>query len=194
MIFRFFGLLFAAGTVIFIAAVAAAFGVIWYYSRDLPDFTALEKYEPAVLSRIHAADGSLLGEFQRERRLYIPIQSVPRLVINAFVAAEDKNFFTHPGVDHEGLIRAVVNNLRNFGQRRPEGASTITQQVAKNFLLTNEASLERKIKEALVALRMETVFPKSVFSNYISMRFSSGCARMESLLQRYNILTNRLMN
>jgi len=160
MIFRFFGLLFAAGTLIFIAAVAAAFGVIWYYSRDLPDFTSLEKYEPAVLSRIHAADGSLLGEFQRERRLYIPIQSVPRLVINAFVAAEDKNFFTHPGVDHEGLIRAVVNNLRNFGQRRPEGASTITQQVAKNFLLTNEASLERKIKEALVALRMETVFSK----------------------------------
>lgn len=160
MIFRFFGFLFAAGTLVFIAAMALAFGVIWYYSRDLPNFTALEKYEPAVLSRVHAADGSLLGEYQRERRLYVPIQSVPRLVVNAFVAAEDKNFFSHPGVDHEGLARAFVNNLRNFGQRRPEGASTITQQVAKNFLLTNEASLERKIKEALVALRMETVFSK----------------------------------
>lgn len=160
MIFRFFGFLFAVGTLVFLAAMAVTFGVIWYYSRDLPNFTALEKYEPAVLTRVHAGDGSLLGEFQHERRLYIPIRSVPRLVVNAFVAAEDKNFFTHPGVDPEGLARAVVNNLRNFGQRRPEGASTITQQVAKNFLLTNEASLERKIKEALIALRMETVFSK----------------------------------
>lgn len=160
MIFRFFGFVFAVGTLVFVIAIAGAFGVIWYYSRDLPDFTALEKYEPAVLSRVHAADGSLLAEFQHERRLYVPIQSVPRLVVNAFVAAEDKNFFTHPGVDPEGLARAIVNNLRNFGQRRPEGASTITQQVAKNFLLTNETSLERKIKEALIALRMETVFSK----------------------------------
>jgi penicillin-binding protein 1A len=160
MVLRFFGFLFAAATLVFVlTAGAIAFG-IWYFGRDLPDYTALQNYEPAVMSRVHAGDGALLGEFARERRLFLPIQAVPRMVINAFVSAEDKNFWTHRGVDPEGLARAVVNNIRYYGQRRPEGASTITQQVAKNFLLTNEASLTRKIREALVALRMEQTFSK----------------------------------
>jgi penicillin-binding protein 1A len=160
MILRFFGFLFAAGTLVFLVGAAGAAYLIWHFGRDLPDYTALRNHQPAVMTRVHAADGSLMLEVARERRLHMPIQAVPRMVINAFVSAEDKNFFSHRGVDPEGLARAVVNNIRYWGQRRPEGASTITQQVAKNFLLTNEASIERKIREALVALRMELVYSK----------------------------------
>ncbi len=160
MILRFFGWMFGVGTIAFLAAAAIGAYAIWHFGRDLPDYQAMRNYEPPVMTRIHAGDGSILAEYARERRLHVPIQAVPRLVIHAFVAAEDKNFFEHPGVDHEGVARAVWNNIRNFGSRRPEGASTITQQVAKNFLLTNEASVERKIREALIALRMEQVYSK----------------------------------
>jgi penicillin-binding protein 1A len=111
------------------------------------------------MTRIHASDGSLIAEYARERRLYVPIESVPKLVINAFLSAEDKNFYRHPGIDPEGLMRAVVVNLRSGGARE-QGASTITQQVAKNFLVGNERSYERKIREALIALRMESTFSK----------------------------------
>src|SRR5471032_636742 len=113
------------------------------------------------MTRMHAADGSLVAEYARERRLYIPIQAVPKLVINAFLAAEDKNFFEHGGLDFFGIARAAVNYAQNFGSsRRPQGASTITQQVAKNFLLSNEVSFTRKIKEALLALKIERAYSK----------------------------------
>lgn len=157
---RFLGFMFAAGSLVFVVGAAAAAYIIWQFGRDLPDYSALQNYQPPVMTRVHANDGSLIGEYARERRLHVPIQAVPRMVINAFISAEDKNFWTHPGVDHEGLARAVWNNIRFFGQRRPEGASTITQQVAKNFLLSNDTTIERKIKEALVALRMEQVYSK----------------------------------
>lgn len=160
MIMRFLGWALSAFTIAFVVVAGGVAYGIWHFSRDLPDYRTLQTYEPPVMTRVHAGDGSILSEFSRERRIYLPIQAVPRMVINAFVAAEDKNFFEHPGVDHEGVLRAVWNNVRNFGSRRPEGASTITQQVAKNFLLTNEASMERKIREALVALRMEQVYSK----------------------------------
>src|SRR4029077_13238503 len=108
-----------------------------------------------------AADGSLVGEYARERRLYIPIQAVPKLGINAFLAAEDKNFYEHGGLDFTGIARAGFVYLQNYGSgRRPQGASTITQQVAKNFLLTNEVSVSRKIKEALLALKIERTYTK----------------------------------
>src|SRR5881227_934803 len=113
------------------------------------------------MTRIHASDGALLAEYARERRLYLPIQAVPKLVTNAFVASEDKNFYEHGGLDFSGIIRAGVVYLQNYGSnRRPQGASTITQQVAKNFLLTNEVSLNRKIKEVLLALRIERAYSK----------------------------------
>ena len=131
----------------------------WFYSKDLPDHAQLANYEPPVMTRIHASDGSLIAEYARERRLYVPIQAVPKLVIEAFLSAEDKNFYRHPGIDPEGLVRAVVVNLRSGGSRE-QGASTITQQVAKNFLVGNERSYERKIREALIALRMESTFSK----------------------------------
>jgi penicillin-binding protein 1A len=161
LLVRFLGFLFAAGTVVFLVGVAAAAGLIWHFSKDLPDYSQLQDYEPPVMTRVHAADGSLLGEYSKERRLYLPIQAVPKLVINAFLAAEDKNFYEHGGIDYSGMARAALLYAQNYGSnRRPQGASTITQQVAKNFLLTNEVSFSRKIKEALLAMRIERTYSK----------------------------------
>jgi penicillin-binding protein 1A len=158
---RFIGLLFAAGTILFIVGVTGAAGLLWHFSRELPDYSQLQDYEPAVMTRVHASDGALLAEYARERRLYIPIQAVPKLVINAFIAAEDKSFYEHGGLDFSGIARALVSYAQNYGSgRRPQGASTITQQVAKNFLLTNELSWSRKIKEALLAMKIERAFSK----------------------------------
>ena len=161
LMLRFLGFLFAAGTILFVVGVAAAAGLLWHFSKDLPDYSQLQDYEPPVMTRVHAADGSLVAEYARERRLYIPIQAVPKLVINAFLAAEDKNFYEHGGLDFTGIARAALSYAQNYGSgRRPQGASTITQQVAKNFLLTNEVSLTRKVKEALLALKIERTYSK----------------------------------
>src|SRR6185437_13631124 len=158
---RFFGFLFAAGTVVFLVGVAAVAGAIWHFSKDLPDYSQLQDYEPPVMTRVHAADGSLVAEYARERRLYIPIQAVPKLVIHAFLAAEDKNFYQHGGLDFTGIACASIAYIENYGTgRRPQGASTITQQVAKNFLLTNKVAFSRKIKEALLALKIERTYSK----------------------------------
>ncbi|KJC35426.1 penicillin-binding protein [Bradyrhizobium sp. LTSPM299] len=161
LLVRFMGFLFAAGTVVFLVGIAAVAGAIWHFSKDLPDYSQLQDYEPPVMTRVHAADGALLGEYSKERRLYLPIQAVPKLVINAFLAAEDKNFYEHGGIDYSGMARAAILYAQNYGSnRRPQGASTITQQVAKNFLLTNEVSFARKIKEALLAMRIERAYSK----------------------------------
>ena len=161
LLLRFLGFLFAAGTILFVVGVAGAAGLLWHYSKELPDYSQLKDYEPPVMTRVHAADGSLVAEYARERRLYIPIQAVPKLVINAFLAAEDKNFYEHGGLDFTGIARAALSYVQNYGSgRRPQGASTITQQVAKNFLLTNEVSLTRKVKEALLALKIERTYSK----------------------------------
>jgi penicillin-binding protein 1A len=161
LLLRFFGFLFAAGTILFVVGVAAAAGLLWHFSKDLPDYSQLQDYEPPVMTRVHAGDGSLVAEYARERRLYIPIQAVPKLVINAFLAAEDKNFYDHGGLDFTGIARAGIVYLQNYGSsRRPQGASTITQQVAKNFLLSNELSMSRKVKEALLALKIERTYSK----------------------------------
>jgi penicillin-binding protein 1A len=158
-VLRFFGFLFSIGAIFFlIGAVGLAYGY-WAFSKDLPDHAQLANYEPPVMTRVHAADGSLIAEYARERRLHVPIQATPKLVIDAFLSAEDKNFYRHVGIDPEGLVRAVLANLRSGG-RREQGASTITQQVAKNFLVGNEKSYERKIREALIALRIESTFSK----------------------------------
>jgi penicillin-binding protein 1A len=161
LLFRFLGFLFTAGTVLFLVGVAAAAGLIWHFSKDLPDYSQLQDYEPPVMTRVHAADGALLGEYAKERRLYLPIQAVPKLVINAFLAAEDKNFYEHGGIDYSGMARAAILYAQNFGSgRRPQGASTITQQVAKNFFFSSEVSFARKIKEALLAMRLERTYSK----------------------------------
>ena len=161
LLLRFMGFLFAAGTIVFLVGIAVVAAGIWHFSKDLPDYSQLQDYEPAVMTRVHASDGALLGEYAKERRLYLPIQAVPKPVINAFLAAEDKNFYEHGGLDFQGLARAIVLYAQNYGSnRRPQGASTITQQVAKNFLLTNEVSFTRKIKEALLAIRIERAYSK----------------------------------
>jgi penicillin-binding protein 1A len=161
LLLRFFGWAFAVGTVVFLVSVAAIAGMMWHFSKDLPEYSQLQNHEPPVMTRVHASDGALVAEYARERRLYIPIQAVPKLVINAFLAAEDKNFYEHGGLDFGGIVRAATLYVQNLGtNRRPQGASTITQQVAKNFLLTNEVSFDRKIKEALLALRLERAYSK----------------------------------
>ncbi len=161
LLLRFMGFLFAAGTIVFLVGVAGVAGLLWHFSKDLPDYTQLQNYEPPVMTRVHATDGSLLAEFAKERRLYLPIQAIPKLVLNAFIAAEDKNFYEHGGLDFQGIARAGLLFVQNYGgSRRPQGASTITQQVAKNFLLTNEVSFDRKIKEALLALKIERTYSK----------------------------------
>jgi len=155
------GWVFAGGTILFLVGVTGAAAVLWHFSKELPDYSQLQDYEPAVMTRVHASDGSLLAEYAKERRLYLPIQAVPKLVINAFIAAEDKNFYEHNGIDFSGIARAGTVFVQNYGSgRRPQGASTITQQVAKNFLLSNELSWSRKIKEALLAMKIERTFSK----------------------------------
>jgi penicillin-binding protein 1A len=161
LLLRFCGFLFAAGTILFLVAVGAGAGLLWHFSKDLPDYSQLQDYEPPVMTRVHASDGALVAEYATQRRLYIPIQAVPKMVINAFLAAEDKNFYDHNGLDFSGIARAGVLYIQNYGSsRRPQGASTITQQVAKNFLLTNEVSLQRKVKEALLSLKIERAYSK----------------------------------
>ncbi|MFL2883031.1 MAG: penicillin-binding protein 1A [Pelagibacteraceae bacterium] len=137
------------------------FSALWYFSSGLPDYKKLAKYQPPVSSRVYADNGKLIAEYAIEKRLFIPYSSIPKKIINSFLSAEDKNFFKHPGIDAKGILRAVIKNINNIANdRRLEGASTITQQVAKNFLLTNEVSLKRKIKEAILAFRIEKAYSK----------------------------------
>ena len=156
-------LLYSASLVLLLGMAGGAVGLVmlWHYGTDLPDYSQLADYEPEVMTRVHAADGRLLAEFAREKRVFVPIKAVPQLVVHAFVSAEDQNFFAHRGVDLIGVLRAALTNLRNVVEhKRLVGASTITQQVVKNFFLTGEVSLSRKIKEAILAFRMERVFSK----------------------------------
>ena len=152
-----------AALTFFLALIGMA-GLYWgldHYGRDLPDYKRLADYEPPTVTRVHASDGRLLAEFASERRVFVPFAAMPKRVIHAFLAAEDKNFYEHHGIDVEGVVRAALSNVVNMhSDRRPMGASTITQQVAKNFLLTNEVSLTRKIKEAILALRIEQALTK----------------------------------
>ena len=136
-------------------------GILWNFSNNIPDYKFLKNYKPPVSSKVYSGDGDLVADFSKEKRIFVPYNSIPKNVINAFLSAEDKNFFSHPGVDAKGVIRAVINNMKNImTSKRLEGASTITQQVAKNFLLSNEVSLNRKIKEAILAFRIERALSK----------------------------------
>ena len=159
--FSHFNFLIKAIIVIILSLFFIAFSALWYFSTGLPDYKKLESYEPPVSSRVYADNGTLIAEYAIEKRLFIPYDSIPATVINAFLSAEDKNFFKHPGIDPKGIMRATLNNFKNMAKnKRLEGASTITQQVAKNFLLTNEVSLKRKIKEAILAFRIEKAYTK----------------------------------
>jgi len=159
--FRAFLTLLGLLLIVAVAGAGGVFYVFYKFGSDLPDYRQLADYEPPVMTRVHAGDGRLLAEYAIEHRVFIPIHAMPKRVVSAFLSAEDKNFYSHPGIDFLGLVRAVVVNIKNIGkQRRKVGASTITQQVAKNFLLTNEVSWHRKIKEAILSFRMERAFTK----------------------------------
>ena len=141
--------------------VIAIFSILWTFSNNIPDYKFLKNYKPPVSSKMYSGDGDLVADFSKEKRVFVPYSAIPSNVINAFLSAEDKNFFTHPGVDAKGVLRATFNNITNImTSKRLEGASTITQQVAKNFLLTNEVSINRKIKEAILAFRIERALNK----------------------------------
>ena len=147
--------------IFFVILLLFLLSTFWYFSIGLPDYKKLSNYQPPISSRVYSEDGRLIAEYAIEKRLFVPYDSIPDVVINSFLSAEDKNFFNHPGVDAKGILRAFINNIKNISQnKRLEGASTITQQVAKNFLLTNEVSMKRKIKEAILAFRIERAYSK----------------------------------
>ncbi|HVT93338.1 MAG TPA: transglycosylase domain-containing protein, partial [Bryobacteraceae bacterium] len=151
-----------SGLSVAVLAVTVALGLVfylWSVTRELPSVEALQNYTPPVTTRVYAGDGTLLGEYARERRIFVPISYVPKKVIDAFTSAEDRNFFTHPGIDPGGILRAAVKDVFNVIQhKRLEGASTITQQVAKNFLLNSDVKFSRKIREAVLAIRIDATY------------------------------------
>ena len=145
----------------FLVVVIITVAILWAFSNNIPDYKFLKNYKPPVSSKVYAGNGDLVADFSKEKRIFVPYNTIPKNVINAFLSAEDKNFFSHPGVDAKGVLRAIINNIKNIlTSKRLEGASTITQQVAKNFLLTNEISLNRKLKEAILAFRIERALSK----------------------------------
>ncbi len=175
----------AAGVVGLIGAGAGGY-LYWRFSQNLPSMDALRTYRPPTPTRVYARGGELIGEFHGEERRYVlPYEQIPRLVVNAFVAAEDATFFHHHGVDYGGILRATIANLRE--QRLAQGASTITQQVARSFLLTREKSFERKIKEALLAYRIEANFSKEhILYLYLNQVYlGEGAYGIQSAAQVY---------
>ena len=173
---RLFGFMFAASMIVFVAVAAAAAFVLWKVSKDLPDYEVLAKYEPPVMTRIHANDGNMIAEFSRERRIYVPFAAIPDRLIHAFLSAEDKTFYQHGGIDIQGILRAAVTNFGSSGGHKV-GASTITQQVAKNFLLSSDQTMERKLKEVILSIRIERAFTKKqILELYLNEIYLGGGA------------------
>src|SRR5689334_1885013 len=161
--FRLFGWIFGFVTFALVGAIGVAAAYLSVLANDLPDYTVLKDYQPPVTTRVHAADGTLLAEYAHERRLFQPVETMPPLVLDAFISAEDKDFYNHHGISVDGIIRAIRDNILQHvdgGSGPLVGASTITQQVAKNFLLSSEQTFDRKIKEAVLAVRIDTTFSK----------------------------------
>ena len=178
MVLKIFAAIFLTLILFILAGAGAGLYVFYHFGRGLPDYQQLADYEPPTVTRVHAGDGRLLAEFAKEKRVFVPIGAMPKRMVKAFLSAEDKNFYSHPGIDFLGVVRAVITNISRLGtDQRPVGASTITQQVAKNFLLTNEVSYDRKIKEAILAFRIERAIPKDrileLYLNEIYLGFGS---------------------
>ena len=153
--------IFIVSISLILLASVTILSVLWTFSNNIPDYKYIKNYKPPVSSKVYSGNGDLVADFSQEKRVFVPYNAIPENVINSFLSAEDKNFFSHPGVDAKGVLRAIVNNIKNvLTSKRLEGASTITQQVAKNFLLSNEISFKRKIKEAILAFRIERALSK----------------------------------
>ena len=168
--------IFSSAFISLFALFAFLLFIVWHFVLDLPDHEQLINYEPPMVTRVYASDGRLISEYAAEQRSFVPLESVPKIVVNSFLAAEDKKFYSHIGIDFTSIIRAAKRNLNNLGGR-PEGASTITQQVAKNFFLSREVSFKRKVKEILLALRIEQILEKDkileLYLNQIYLGFRS---------------------
>lgn len=146
-----------------LAVVVIGFAAFWLYTltRDLPSVEALQDYEPSVTTRVYAGNGMVLGEYAHQRRIFVPVAFIPKLVKEAFTSAEDRNFYSHPGIDPSGIARAAVKDIWLVMEgRRPQGASTITQQVARGFLLNSDLKMARKVREAILAVRIDATYPK----------------------------------
>ena len=174
--FLYYSFLFIISIISLIAVFSIS--ILWNYGNDLPDYTQLQSYKTKAMTRLYSSNDNIIQEYAKERRVFIPYEAIPQLVVNAFIATEDKNFFKHDGLDFKGICRAFILNIKyTFTGKRLVGASTITQQVAKNFLLTSEVSFDRKIKEALLALRIERTLSKEqileLYLNEIFLGFRS---------------------
>ena len=147
---------------IFVVGVFGLCAIVMDYSEDLPDYKSLKNYNPPVTTRLYSNDGKFLKEYAKEKRLFVPIEQIPDLVKNAFISAEDAAFYKHIGINPKAIISAFVDNAisKYYGVNKVRGGSTITQQVAKNFLLSNEKTFERKVKEAILSIRMNQSFSK----------------------------------
>ena len=170
-------IIFITGSLLLLLSIVVL-AILWSFSNKIPDYKFLKNYKPPVSSKVYSGNGTLVANFSREKRIFVPYETIPKNVINSFLSAEDKNFFNHPGVDAKGVIRAIIKNISNImNSKRLEGASTITQQVAKNFLLTNEVSFNRKIKEAILAFRIERVLSKQrILELYLNQIYLGGGA------------------
>ena len=170
--------LFVCAVVLAIAGCGFVGVTLWYFGRDLPNYEQLANYQPPIMTRVYAGDGRLLAEYATERRVFVPIQAIPKLIVDAFISAEDKNFYSHHGVDPVSIARAAFTDIgRLRANRRPIGASTITQQVAKNMLLTNEVSIKRKVREILLATRIDAALPKDrILELYLNEIYLGGGA------------------
>ena len=170
-------ILYITGSLFLLLSIVVL-AILWSFSNKIPDYKFLKNYKPPVSSKVYSGNGTLVANFSREKRIFVPYETIPKNVINSFLSAEDKNFFNHPGVDAKGVIRAIIKNISNIkNSKRLEGASTITQQVAKNFLLTNEVSINRKIKEAILAFRIERVLTKQrILELYLNQIYLGGGA------------------
>ena len=172
--------LFSLGFIGAVVAMGGFFYILNYYGQDLPDYSQLRNYEPPIVTRLYAGDGHLLAEFAQEKRVFVPIEFIPGRVKNAFIAVEDKNFYEHSGVDLKAIARAALKHAKNLisgNKKRPQGASTITQQVAKNFFFSNDVNYERKIKEAILAYRMTKTMDKNhILELYLNQIYMGGGA------------------
>ncbi len=185
---RIFWYIAKRGILLGFVACLVTYGLFEYYSLDLPSYSQLEQYNPPAVTRIYSADGRLIEEYAKENRVFVPIDSIPTSLIQAFIAAEDKNFYNHPGIDLVGLVRAILKNISHLAQnKRMEGASTITQQVVKIFLLTSERSLARKIKEAILSFKISKVYSKDkILELYLNQNFfGQGAYGVASAAKKY---------
>ena len=183
-----FSWLFSLGFTLIIIGGVVALVLFTHYNRDLPDYSQLENYDPPMITRLYAGDGKLLAEYATEKRVFVPLTAIPKRVQVAFLSAEDKNFYEHEGIDISGIARAIRDNIINYGQGKSlVGGSTITQQVVKNFLLTNEKSIERKIKEAILATRISRVYSKDkILELYLNeIYLGEGAYGVAAAAQKY---------